>query len=251
MTTTAHDQGPTITRQEAPALAEAAYARFAELLSTVEDHQWGLPTDCEGWDVRDLARHMVGAMRSAASLRETVRQQMVVARRARRDGGNPTDIMTALQIELTSSLSTHELAAECVRLTGPAAAGRARTPGLVRRLRFPVTFGDTKEKWSIGYLVDVILTRDAWLHRIDLARALGVEPALEPDHDGRIVADVAAEWARRHGRPVLLDLTGAAGGRFSFGQGRQETLQVDAVEFCRALSGRAPRTGLLHVDVPF
>jgi len=35
---------------------------------------------------------------------------------------------------------------------------------------------------------------------------------LTPDHDARIVADVVAEWAGRHGRPFTLHLTGPAGG---------------------------------------
>lgn len=244
-----------ITRDEAPALAETAYARFADLLDTVRDDQWGLATDCEGWTIRDLAGHMLGGMRSAASLRELVRQQREIARRRRRDGGNVTDIMTALQIELTADLTPAQVVEECAALCGPAARGRRSTPGPVRRLTFPVEFGATSERWTIGYLVDVVLTRDAWLHRIDLARALGVSQLLDAAHDGRIVADVAVEWARRHGRPVRLELTGPAGGDFVFGSRRSAdagtVLRVDAVEFCRALSGRAQREGLLAVDVPF
>jgi hypothetical protein len=44
-------------------------------------------------------------------------------------------------------------------------------------------------------------TRDAWVHRIDIARAAGLAPELTPGHDGRIVADIVAEWSRRHGQP--------------------------------------------------
>jgi uncharacterized protein (TIGR03083 family) len=254
VSTTTGADGLTITPHEAPHLAETAYVRFADLAGSVRADQWGLPTDCEGWTVRDLIGHMVGAMRSAASLRELVRQQATVARRRRRHGGNVTDIMTALQVELTAGLTEQQLVAECRRLALPAARGRARTPRLLRRMRFPVQLGATTERWTVGYLVDVILTRDAWLHRVDLARALGVAPVLDTSHDARVVADVAAEWARRHGRPVHLELTGPAGGRFTFGERRSQAvpaLTVDAVEFCRAVSGRAARSGLLEVDVPF
>jgi hypothetical protein len=52
----------------------------------------------------------------------------------------------------------------------------------------------------------VIYTRDTWMHRMDTARAVGVDVALTPEHDGRIVADVVADWARRHGRPFELEL---------------------------------------------
>ena len=58
------------------------------------------------------------------------------------------------------------------------------------------------ETWSLGYLTDVILTRDPWMHRLDLARATGQAPTLTADHDGVIVADVVLEWARRHGQPL-------------------------------------------------
>ena len=73
---------------------------------------------------------------------------------------------------------------------------------------------------------------------------------LSPDHDGRIVADVAAEWARRHGQPFSLHLGGPAGGRFTSGTGGEE-ITIDAVEFCRILSGRATGAGLLTQEVPF
>src|SRR5688572_18945674 len=64
------------------------------------------------------------------------------------------------------------------------------------------------------HLTDVILTRDPWMHRLDLARASGRAPVLTADHDGVIVADVVREWARRQGRPPYrLELTGLAGGR--------------------------------------
>lgn len=242
-----------IDHSEAPGLAEAAYARFADLAAQVGPDQWDLPTDCEGWTVRDLVGHMVGAMRSAASMRELMSQQREIKRRQKRDGGNDIDIMTALQIEITADLTPEKLVAECRRLVTPAARGRAKTPGLMRRfVSIPVNFGATTETWRLGYLVDVVLTRDAWLHRIDLARALGVEPELTPDLDGRVITDVALEWGERHGRAVRLELTGPVGDTFVFGDGEpQESIQIDAVEFCRSVSGRDQQPGLLSVDVPF
>jgi hypothetical protein len=73
---------------------------------------------------------------------------------------------------------------------------------------------------------------------------------LTPEHDGAIVADVVAEWGRRHGQPYTLHLTGPAGGRWSNGSGGPE-LELDAVDFCRILSGRAHGEGLLETEVPF
>jgi hypothetical protein len=127
---------------------------------------------------------------------------------------------------------------------------RTRLPGLLRRVSLTVD-GPVVEKWTLGYLVDVIYLRDAWMHRVDASRATGAPLVLTASHDGRIVADVAAEWARRHGRPVTLELTGPAGGRFTSGGGTGDSITLDAVEFCRTLAGRQPGEGLLATVVPF
>ncbi|MGI9603819.1 MAG: maleylpyruvate isomerase family mycothiol-dependent enzyme, partial [Acidimicrobiales bacterium] len=91
-------------------------------------------------------------------------------------------------------------------------------------------------------------------HRVDATRVTGAELELTADHDGRIVADVVAEWARRHGQPFDLSLTGPAGGNYTVpvqGDGTPESLQFDAVEFCRILAGRAEANGLMTTIVPF
>lgn len=242
---------PPIRHREASALAATAYDRLVAAFENLDEADWGRPTDCEGWTVEHLARHVLGAMRSAASLRELVSQQLAVARRARQAGVNMVDAMTQIQIERASDLSRAELVAELRRSVPLAARGRRRTPGLLRAaVRFPVEIGTIRERWSLGYLVDVILTRDAWLHRVDVLRAVDRPITLTADHDGRIVADIVAEWARRHGRPFRLQLGGPAGGVFRAGTGGEE-LSLDAVEFCRVLSGRASAPGLLTTPVPF
>jgi hypothetical protein len=107
-----------------------------------------------------------------------------------------------------------------------------------------------QETWKLGYLLDVVLTRDTWMHRVDLARATGRPMVLTPAHDGRLVAEVVAEWARRHRQPFVLHLQGAAGGTFTAGEGGEQ-IDLDAVEFCRILAHRASGTGLLAHEVPF
>ena len=106
------------------------------------------------------------------------------------------------------------------------------------------------ETWKMGYLFDIVLTRDTWMHRSDIAKATGRPMELTAAHDGRIVADAAAEWARRHGKPCTLHLTGPAGGTFRQGDGGEE-ITIDAVDFCRILSGRGTGEGLLRQQVPF
>ena len=157
--------------------------------------------------------------------------------------------MTALQIELTAGLDPAALVRECQDLVVPAAAGRARYPAPMRRfVTFPVVVGGTTETWRLGYLVDVILTRDAWLHTVDLARALDVPVPRNPALDDRLLADVALEWAGRHGRPARLELSGAGAGTYDFagdGAGAPEVVSMDGIEFARTLSGREPGEGLL------
>jgi hypothetical protein len=46
------------------------------------------------------------------------------------------------------------------------------------------------------------------MHRVDTAQATGCDTALTAERDGRIIADVVAEWARRHGQLFTLTLTG-------------------------------------------
>lgn len=111
--------------------------------------------------------------------------------------------------------------------------------------------GGEVETWRMAYLLDTILTRDPWMHRVDISRATGRDMVLTAEHDGYLVADVVAEWARRHGQPFTLELTGPAGGRFAGGDRSGEHITTDAIEFCRILSGRATGEGLLTQEVPF
>ncbi len=99
--------------------------------------------------------------------------------------------------------------------------------------------------------MDVIWTRDPWMHRVDISDATGREMHLSADHDGVLVDDVVREWAERHGKPYALTLYGPAGGHWSAGAGGP-SLELDAVAFCRVLSGRGtPGNGLLATRVPF
>ena len=232
-------------------LAEDSYRRLVNSFAALESGDWDRPTPCEGWTVTDLARHLVGALRSAASLRETASLQLATAKRAKATGELEVDAMTAIQVERASDLDGPQIVTELQRLVDRAVRGRRRLPGFVRRrASIPVEMGSIAERWTLEYFLGCILTRDAWLHRIDLADAVGGTPHLD-DRDRAIVGDVAVEWARRHGEPVELRLTGPAGGRLSVGTGSPE-ITIDAVEFCRVVSGRSSHPHpLLAQQVPF
>lgn len=162
------------------------------------------------------------------------------------------DALTDLQVQERAALTPAQITWR-FRSTGPRAArGRRRTPAFIRRRRMPIAqpVGDAVEWWAIGYLTDVIRTRDVWMHRVDITRATSRPMHLTADHDGVLLADVVAEWASRHQQAYTLHLTGPAGGSWSSGTGGP-SLELDAVEFCRILSGRGHGTGLLAVKVPF
>ena len=234
---------------EAMQLAATEYDRFVAVVDRLTADDWSKPTDNELWDVKALVSHVLGMMDMNASIRESMRQQRTAGKAAKRNGTYPINELTGLQVAKHVDRSEGDLKTR-VRVTAPRAlAGRRRTPALMRAM--PMDPGPPfGEKWKLGYLLDTILTRDTWMHRVDLARATGHEMELTPDHDGRIVADVVEEWARRHGQPFTLVLTGPAGGTFSQGDGG-ERIELDAVEFCRILSGRGTGSGLLAQGVPF
>lgn len=233
------------------ALTRDAYQRLADAFAALEPADWDRQTPCEGWTVRDMGGHIVGAMRSAARFRELASQQREIKARAKRTGENEVDVMTAVQIERTADLSIDQLVAEMQSLVEPAVKGRARMPSFMRRAaKLDVVIGSIDERWTLDYLLGCILTRDAWLHRVDLADSTGATLHVD-ENDRAIVGDVAVEWARRHGQDVELVLTGPAGGHLQVGEGGPR-VEIDAVEFCRVVSGRAAHDHpLLAQEVPF
>jgi uncharacterized protein (TIGR03083 family) len=233
-------------RDTAMRLAAAEYGRYLGQLRTLDEADWARPTDCTLWDVRAMAGHCLGMAEFAASLPTFVRQNQTATRR----GGVFIDALTDLQVQERRDLTPAQLIARYADVAARAVRGRRRRSALIGRLPMPgaETVNGAPERWTFGYLFETILTRDTWMHRVDTARATGRELVLTPDHDGVIVADVVAEWVGRHEQPCTLTLTGPAGGRW--GTGGPE-LELDAIEFCRLLSGRGHGEGLLGVEVPF
>jgi uncharacterized protein (TIGR03083 family) len=248
MTASSQPRTPALPRQVAMRLAATEYQRFGDLLRALRPGDWTRPTDCPGWDVRAIAAHALGMVELAASIRESNRQ----LRLARRRGGVFIDALTGLQVDERQHMTPEQITDRYAARAPKAARGRRRAPGLIRRRIMPERqqVGGHDEAWTIGYLVDTILTRDPWLHRADIARATGAAHVLTAAHDGVLVADVAAEWATRHAQPYTLRLTGPAGGTWTSGEGGPR-IELDAVEFCRLLSGRGHADGLLTIQVPF
>jgi uncharacterized protein (TIGR03083 family) len=228
------------------AASEEEYRRIGALLADLTDEDWQRPTDCTEWDVRDLVAHLVGNAEMSASMREMRRQQKL-GRRLRPDATG-IDGMTAVQVQERAEVPPAQLVRDLADVAARAVRARRRIPAPLRAV--PIPFGPPLGTRPLGYLMGCIYTRDAWMHRIDLARATGRPLELTAEHDGRLVADVVAEWAGVHRQPYRLTLTGPAGGEFGSGSGG-ESITMDAVEFGRTVAGRATGTGLLATQVPF
>lgn len=238
---------PALDRDTATRLAATEYERFLAVLRDLGPADWSRPTECTAWDVRAMAAHVLGMAEMVASVREMARQNRLAGK-----AGGGIDALTGLQVRERTGLDGAAIVAGLAATAPRAVRGRRSLSRVAGRLKLPEVqvVGAEREWWRIGYLLDVVLTRDVWMHRVDVCRATGQDPQLTPGHDGVLVADVVAEWAERHGRPYRLRLTGPAGGEWSAGTDGEE-LELDAVEFCRLLSGRGSGSGLLGSQVPF
>ena len=237
-------------RTVAMELAATEYQRCTDLLQALTESEWATPTECPGWDVRQMAAHMLGMVELAASIRESRRQTKL----ATVDGAFDLDALTDVQVRERADWSGPRIAERYARRWPAAVTGRRRTPWFIRRRPIPpLPVNGAPEVWTLGYLVDVILTRDPWTHRMDICRAVSREPVLTREHDGAIVADVVGEWSARHGKDYTLRLTGPAGGTWQVGVDGP-LIELDAVEFCRVVSGRAGVVSLqdlMGTEVPF
>lgn len=243
------DSIPVLEHDEAMRLAEMEYDRLLAVIDDLNEEDWSRPTECPGWDVKDMLGHILGMLELQSDGEERMRQIKTAAGIAAQTGGLRLDALTALQVREHANLAPRELTA-ALRTAVPRALAARKAFTAEQRAATYVSELPGEAPWTIGYLFDVIHTRDPWIHRSDISRAVGTEMALTADHDGRIVADVVADWARRHGQPFTLTLSGPAGDSFCSGAGGGD-LDLDAVEFCRILSGREPGTGLLAASVPF
>jgi uncharacterized protein (TIGR03083 family) len=237
-------------RKTAMRLAATEYHRCAVLLQSLDPPAWTTATACPAWDVRQMAAHMLGMVEMAASIREGGRQR----RAATINGELDIDRMTALQVDERASWPGPAISERFAARGPKAVRGRRMTPPFIRRRSMiGGVINGAEEPWTLGYLIDVILTRDPWMHRLDICAALGLTPQLSADHDGIIVADVVSEWAQRHGKGFTLRLTGPAGGEWTVGAGGPH-LELDAIDFCRVLSkrpGALDLAELMSTEVPY
>jgi uncharacterized protein (TIGR03083 family) len=237
-----------INRAEARVLAEEEFRRFADLVASLTPQEWATPTDCTRWDVRKMALHILGSAEAQASVREFAHQLRRGMPLNKEIGSHHwVDGLNELQIRERDHLSNAELVAQLSAVGPKAVKGRWGTPPPARYV--PVSFGPPIGWAPLKYLLDVGFTRDVWAHRIDIHAAINRPMRLSADHDGRLVADIVAEWASIHGQPFELVLEGPAGGKYRQGVDG-ERVEINALDFVRTLAGRLPGTGVLSNPLP-
>jgi uncharacterized protein (TIGR03083 family) len=242
-----------LTHPEAMGLQEHELACTMSMLRSLDDDAWSTPTDCPDWDIRAMYQHVLGACEAGASLRENVHQLRRGRAYRKRHGGPLEAALSSVQVSERADLSPTQVVERMAAVAPKTVRGRGRTPSVIRNHAKMAVDGPVHETWQLGYLIDTIYLRDLWMHRVDAAVAVGQPLELTTEHDGRIVADVVSEWARRHGQPFVLELAGQIGATYVSDPGAPgaEHASLDAVEFCRSLAGRVPATGLLATVVPF
>jgi uncharacterized protein (TIGR03083 family) len=228
---------PYVTAEEAYTLLRVELERFLALVETLAEDDWGKPTACTAWTVRDMLAHQAGGYASGTGYREMIRQYSVLPKK----GQLPEDAVNDLQLRERVDKSPDQLIAE-LRQVGPVAIQKwAYQFRLIKPIVLPHAVGG---RLSMRDLMWVIHSRDTWMHRLDICRATHREFQQTRDHDGRIVALVMRDQDLRlrtklGGRAVIFDLSGVAGGVWKVGAGdAAATIQMDALDFNILASGR-------------
>ncbi len=240
---------PPLGHAEATRMSRVELERFLALVEGLSPEDWTRPTACTLWDVREMVAHVVGSAAAPADRSQAMRQSSPRAQRPyRRAGLSRLDAQNQILVADRAHASLTDLIAE-LREVGPrSVAARDRMPALVRALRLPLgLFYPMDRIWvPIGYMSDLIMTRDMWMHRLDICRATGREMELTREHDGRMTALVVRDLAqtlpsRLGGSSVLYELSGPAGGTWRIGKGTPSArIGLDALDFHLLAAGRMP-----------
>jgi len=225
------------TADEAYSLLQTALDRFLSLVEALGPDDWGKPTACTAWNVRDILAHQAGGYASGTGYIELIRQTSHLPK----SGQLIEDAINEFQLRQRAGKSPAELIAE-LRRVGPVAAQKwayGFRPLKLFAIPHPVA-----GKLPLRHLMWVTHSRDTWMHRLDICRATGRAFEQTREHDGRIaelvMLDVADVLARKHHGPALIfELTGVAGGVWKIGQGEPAaTIRMDVLDFNIFASGR-------------
>ncbi|PKW17252.1 maleylpyruvate isomerase family mycothiol-dependent enzyme [Saccharopolyspora spinosa] len=242
----AHDVARTEHAHAAELLRPEVEAMRAQL-GWLSASQWLAPTDCPRWSVRDVVAHVLGNAEVALA------PDLLVLRAREGEQRYPRlyrlDAVNEMAVDAWQDRQAGELLAEFAPLWRQVIGSLPGMSESVRGQTFDAGYPGSLPV-AVGYVVDVLLTRDMWMHRIDICRATG--RAFEAhEHDRGVVEQVLRDlddtW---QAPPLVLELTGAVAGAWQIGSGAPvATVRGDAVSVMRMFSGRAqPELTVLHGD---
>lgn len=247
---------PALAHQEARTLATHELERFLSLVTSLSPDDWEQPTACPLWNVKQMLAHVTGAAASYARWSEFKRQGSAKVQRPYRASGlSFLDSLNQIQVDDRAHATPAALIDE-LREVGPRAiATRAKLPALLRVLRLPIP--GAGGIIPIGYLTDLIYTRDMWMHRLDICRATHHEMNMTATHDGRITALVICDLVKKlaphlHQASIVYTLTGTSGGIWQFGSRGSvlASIVLDVLDFHLLASGRlSPQEAWSHASI--
>ena len=194
-----------------------------------------------------MAGHVLGMAQMVAALHSFVAQNAAAAR-----AGGGVDALTAVQVRKTASLSAHELVDRFADVGPRAVRGRRRLSRALGRLPVPEAqvVGGQRERWTFGFLFDAVLTRDTWMHRTDISRAVGRELELTPS---TTACSSPTWWPSGRSGTAGPTACGSPVPRVASGRpvnaGRSWSSTPSTSAAC--CSGRGKGAGLLGQQVPF
>ncbi|MGW7684485.1 maleylpyruvate isomerase family mycothiol-dependent enzyme [Kribbella sp. NPDC054772] len=218
---------------------DAELEAWHELLASVEGDEWQRRTVCDAWDVADVAGHLIGQA-------EDVNRPLSFPRRYRKakrvyPGVLRIDAHMMVQADEHRGTAPAELRTTFDQVWAKATRKISTELALMRRMSMTID-GFESVKLSLGYIHDILLARDLWMHRDDVCQALG-RPFDPGPNAEEIVAQVMYDvidgpwWGERPA--VEVELTGAGGGTYQLGRGAPVGhAAVDAVAYMRTVSGR-------------
>lgn len=236
---------PPLTHREAMSMAAEEMKRFVSLIEALGDDDWPKPTACTLWSVKDIVAHQAAHITGTISRRHASAQMSPkLMKPYQQRGMDFLDAWNQSQVDLRGDASPDALIAEVREHSEASLRGRDRMiPALLRDIPLPLPGLDQPR--SPGYIFDLIYTRDMWMHRIDICQATGRKMTFDSGHDARTVALIVRDLALKcrrglGGRAAILELTGAAGGRYQIGHTTHADamIEIDIQTFATLTSGR-------------
>jgi uncharacterized protein (TIGR03083 family) len=234
---------PPLAHEEAAHMARVELERFLTFLESLTATDWQRPTACTLWNVREVVAHVTGATHSWTSWKALIRDygNPLPLRPYQKRGMNILDATNQYAVDRRAGGQPADLITELRHIGPQAIAMREGLPALVRNLKLPIpTLGFV----PVHILTDLIYTRDMWVHRLDICRAIGREMEIDPAQDGRLLAlvmrDLDARLRKALATSVVYHVSGAFPAIWSVGPdgpaGAQ--LEIDAFDLVWMGAGR-------------